>query len=122
MRLWDAATGTLLHTLTGHTRFPTSVTFSPDGRRVLSGAADATIRVWDATSAAPLAMLIGGAGTSDALALSPAGFFGVSGEGKKLVAVIQGTKAFGIDQFYQALKALRALLPREARLLAATPR
>ena len=26
------------------------------------------------------------------------------------------------DQHYQALKALRALLPREARLLAATPR
>ena len=32
------------------------------------------------------------------------------------------TEALLDDQFYQALKALRALLPREARLLAATPR
>ncbi|HQY42752.1 MAG TPA: flagellar biosynthesis repressor FlbT [Paracoccaceae bacterium] len=32
------------------------------------------------------------------------------------------TEALLDDQFYQALKALRALLPREARLLAATAR
>lgn len=32
------------------------------------------------------------------------------------------TEALLDDQFYQALKALRALLPREARLLAATTR
>lgn len=32
------------------------------------------------------------------------------------------TEALLDDQFYQALKALRALLPREARLLAAAPR
>lgn len=32
------------------------------------------------------------------------------------------TEALLDDQFYQALKALRTLLPREARLLAATPR
>lgn len=32
------------------------------------------------------------------------------------------TEALLDDQFYQALKALRTLLPREARLLATTPR
>lgn len=32
------------------------------------------------------------------------------------------TEALLDDQFYQALKALRTLLPREARLLSATPR
>ncbi|MGE0238554.1 MAG: caspase family protein [Parvibaculaceae bacterium] len=103
VRLWDTESGALLHTLKGHTRFPYSVAFSPDGHRVLSGASDATIRLWDAETGAMLATLIGGGGTADSLALSPSGFFSVSGEGRKLVAVVQAGKAFSVEQFYQSL-------------------
>lgn len=103
VKLWDTESGALLHTLKGHTRFPYSVAFSPEGRRVLSGASDATVRLWDAETGAMLATLIGGGGTGDALALSPSGFFSVSGEGRKLVAVVKAGKAFSVEQFYQSL-------------------
>src|SRR5687768_17564201 len=38
--------------LAGHTRRVSSVCFSPDGRRALSGSFDRTIRLWDAATGA----------------------------------------------------------------------
>jgi len=39
--------GRLLRTLTGHTSFVTSVSYAPDGRSVVSGGRDRTVRVWE---------------------------------------------------------------------------
>jgi hypothetical protein len=50
--LWDAATGALLRTVEGRSGFIRSVAFSPDGARVLSGAA--TLKLWDAATGALL--------------------------------------------------------------------
>src|SRR5688572_13797013 len=57
-RLWDAATGTLLRTFSGHTGGVHSVAFSPDGSKVLTGAVswfpnevvDTTPKLWDAAT------------------------------------------------------------------------
>ena len=43
-------TGQLLNTLEGHSANVTSVAFSPDGNRIVSGSYDSTVRVWDAAS------------------------------------------------------------------------
>jgi hypothetical protein len=50
VKLWDAATGQLLHTFFGHRGIIFDVAFSPDGSRLLSGSADKTLKVWDAAS------------------------------------------------------------------------
>jgi len=50
--LWNAATGQVAHTLKGHGGPITSLAFSSDGRRLISGSADTTALVWDVTSVA----------------------------------------------------------------------
>jgi WD40 repeat protein len=54
VRLWDAATGALLQILKGHTGLISSVTFSYDCNRIISGLIDWTVRLWDAATGALL--------------------------------------------------------------------
>jgi WD40 repeat protein len=44
--LWSLATGELLQTFSGHLAGVSSVIFSPDGQRLISGSYDKTARVW----------------------------------------------------------------------------
>jgi WD40 repeat protein len=46
VRIWDSATGGLLHTLKGSGAVVTTVHFAPDGQRVAAGAADGGVLVW----------------------------------------------------------------------------
>lgn len=47
VRVWDSRTGKLLERFEGHQDSVYSVAFSPDGRSIVSGALDQTIKVWD---------------------------------------------------------------------------
>ena len=52
MRVWDIATGVQLAVMKGHAGDIAQVSWSPDGRRVLSASRDGTARVWCAESGA----------------------------------------------------------------------
>jgi len=45
--LWDAHTGELKGTLTGHDNWVFTLAFSPDGNHLASGSADGTVKLWD---------------------------------------------------------------------------
>jgi len=46
-RLWDAETGTVRHTLLGHTGLVHTVAWSPDSSQLVTGGSDGTARVWE---------------------------------------------------------------------------
>ena len=47
LKVWDAQTGQLRITLTGHSDWVTGYAFSPDGQLIASVSADQTLKVWD---------------------------------------------------------------------------
>ncbi|PIL23289.1 transporter [Ganoderma sinense ZZ0214-1] len=57
VRLWDVATGALLAQMAGHEMMLMDVSFSPDGRSVLSTSCDATAKIWDAEDGREIACL-----------------------------------------------------------------
>ena len=62
-----------IFTLHGHTRELTSVSFSPDGRRIVTGSLDGTVKVWDARTGAPLLDISAYGGWVTSVSISPDG-------------------------------------------------
>jgi WD40 repeat protein len=49
-RIWDATSGGLLTTVTGHTDAVTGVAFDHDSTRLATASDDRTARLWDTTA------------------------------------------------------------------------
>jgi WD40 repeat protein len=77
-RIWDASTGSLLWTLTGHSGAVTGAEFSPDGTRVVTASADQTARIWDVATGKQLLTLIGHTGIVGSARFSPDGRYVVT--------------------------------------------
>ena len=73
MRLWDAETAAALQTLAGHSDWVNPVTFSSDGKQVVSGSHDKTLRLWDAETGAVLQTLADYSGSVNSVTFSQGG-------------------------------------------------
>jgi hypothetical protein len=73
--------------LAGHTRGVKSVSYSPDGKQIVSGSWDKTIKVWDAASGACVATLEGHSFLVQSVSYSPDGKQIVSGSEDNTIKV-----------------------------------
>jgi hypothetical protein len=101
VKIFDARDGALVATLESHWAAVVSIAFSADGRRVISGSQDGTVKVWAAANGETLATFI--AAKDEWLVMTREGFFDASPEGARLLHVVRGFEAYSIDQFYEAL-------------------
>jgi WD40 repeat protein len=72
--LYDVESGRELRRFIGHKQPVTCAAFTPDRQRLVSAAADGTVRVWDAATGSTLRTVeVGGKGAVRALAVAPNG-------------------------------------------------
>ncbi|TGO07686.1 hypothetical protein BTUL_0253g00020 [Botrytis tulipae] len=91
---WNA----MLQTLEGHTSTVTSVAFSPDGKQIVSGSYDNTIRLWDTTTGLQIQpTLEGHTGSVYSVAFSPDGKQVVSGSDDNTVRLWDTTTGLQIQ-------------------------
>ena len=50
LKLWNIATGQLIHSFLRYKKSVNSIKFSPDGRYVLTGSNDGYVKLWDVFS------------------------------------------------------------------------
>ncbi|HOW56523.1 MAG TPA: hypothetical protein PKZ12_00870 [Smithellaceae bacterium] len=70
--------------------------FSPDEKKIISGAFAAITRIWDASTGRELARLIGFK-DGEWVAITPEGYYSSSPGGRKYLCVREGNDIFVID-------------------------
>ena len=87
MKVWDAETGQELLTLKEHTGGVSSVAVTSDGKRIVSGSNDQTVKVWDASKGQEEHTLNGHTSWVNSVAVSSDGERIVSGSNDQTVKV-----------------------------------
>ena len=82
MGIWDAITGQETLTLKGHTGSVHSVAFDPEGKRIVSGSRDGTLKVWDSQTGQESLTLKGHTSNVSSVCFSPDGKRIASGSGE----------------------------------------
>jgi WD40 repeat protein len=88
--LWDVAKHRQISTLRGHTSFISHLSFSPDGRRILTAAGDETARLWDAETGAPIAVIRSHTEDVTSATFSPDGRFIATTSGDDAIRIADG--------------------------------
>jgi eukaryotic-like serine/threonine-protein kinase len=82
VRIWNAVSGQLVQSLSGHDGDVRAVVFSPAGKHLATTGADHTVRLWSIETGEEVLRLRGHQGRGMCLAFHPSGRFLVSGAGQ----------------------------------------
>lgn len=101
IKVWDLAGGQAQE-LQGHTGKITGLAFASNGRLLVSGSNDGTVRLWDLQSGKEIAALIS-LGNGESLAITPDHFYRASETPVKGVSFQAGDKLLPLEQFAEKL-------------------
>ena len=87
VKIWEAESGKVIRTLSGHSSDVSSVAWSPDGKYIVSGGDDHTVKIWEVASGKELRTLEGHPGGVRFVAWSPDGKYIASGRGDESVKI-----------------------------------
>jgi len=104
LKLWDIKTGREIRSLRVFSTdlIPAPVmyaSFSHEGKRIISIAADASIRVWDTTTGEEIALMVGFM-DGEWLAITSDGYYNASEKGAQYLNTKFEGKDYTVDQFY----------------------
>jgi WD40 repeat protein/uncharacterized caspase-like protein len=102
IHLWDAKSGALRFILRGHEANVYALAFTADGRWLVSGSVDGTIRYWDVNTGAPV-FSFASSKEGRWAAVTDKGFFAASANAGDLLSVVRGYEAVGVAQMWQSL-------------------
>jgi len=98
VKLWEVASGQLLHTLQGHSSWVSSVAFSMNGKILVSGSYDTSIRFWRVADGKLLAIAYA-FDSGDYLTYTPQGYYVATEGGEKFAAWRIDNKVYGFEQY-----------------------
>lgn len=104
VQVWDMATGKPRFLLSGHEANVNALTFTTDGRWLVSGSNDGSIRYWDRRNGRLAATFATGADGRWVI-VTEKGFFAASANAGELLSVVRGFEATSIEQMWQSLYA-----------------
>jgi eukaryotic-like serine/threonine-protein kinase len=87
LKVWDPVTGKVIRTLLGHLGPISGITFSGDGKNLISAGWDGVVRVWDVSTWQTRRILRGHTGYVSCVACSPDGRLVASGSGDQTVKI-----------------------------------
>ncbi len=96
IKIWRLSDRKMIQSLDGHTNIVNSLAFSPDGKYLVSGSSDTSLKIWNLQNNNYLSLLSLG---DNWVVYNKEGYFDSSKNGGRLVAMVKGLKAFGLDQF-----------------------
>ena len=104
VQVWDLASGKLRFLFSGHEANVNALLFTSDGRWIVSGSNDGTIRYWDRRTRS-LGATFAAAPDGRWVMVTDKGFFAASANAGDLLSVVHGYEATSIDQMWQSLYA-----------------
>lgn len=107
LHLVDLENNKILKTYNGHTGIVLSVALSPDGKYLLSGGTDQTLRVWDPLRDEPLlSIFVAG---PEWIAWTPEGYYAASAYGERLMGWVVNNGPEAMATFHPAVQFRKSL-------------